>query len=424
MKIITTVGTSLISNSNVDCSNLENEKFSESKFEKDNDFFKRHIKSKEDALFHSINGDNASAELSSLKKIDPTEQADIYLLCTETVTSCMCGRVLERYLGERANVKIIPDLQVKNAKDFEEKGFLSLIENIKFICENKDDKVVLNISGGYKALIPAMTLVAQLEKIPLYYLFEEGEDIIEIENLPINFDWEVIEQYHEFLHNANKRSNKASDEEIQAMRDLKLVKSDSKDLTIVGNLLSQYSNRASPFTETIFGYFIEHKVYEYFAIEYGRDKVEHSVKLEGMGSADIDILITPEQEKFIPIEIKPSYVLSNIDNMQRILKAFVERVNAAKSVRGKVIEIWLLVYSYTDKKNDVRSLDCTEKTMSEELAEGLREGIDKDMTFKVLHFFIERNKLSSERHVYQTFMKTALKPTKIKEIFNSSKSKT
>mgnify|MGYP001290205036 CR=1 FL=1 len=425
MKIITTVGTSLISNSNVNCDDLEHIKFSEELFDGKNDSStKKVIANKEEKLLQFLNGGNTCAELATLKKIDPEAKSDIYLLCTETVTGYMCGRVLQRHLGEKAKIQIIPGLQVKDAKKFEQEGFFNLVEAVKAI-KNDEAEVLLNISGGYKALIPPLTLLAQLERIPLYYMYEDSEEVIETGSLPISFDWEVIEQYHVFLHNANKRNNDASDEAIEEMRSLKLIKPDSRDLTIVGILLSQYSNRASPFTERIFGYFIEHKVNECYANDpkYGREKVEHSVKLEGMGTEDIDVLITPEAGKFISVEIKPSNVLGDAGKMQSIQEAFITRVNIAKTERGKPVEIWLLVYSYTDKKNDTRSMTDNEKAIAENLAKEIRKGIDDDLTFKVLHFFIERNKLSGESHIYQTFMKKPLKSDKIKEIFNSSNSK-
>lgn len=419
MKIITTVGTSLIGNNHeVDCNDLENESFSASKFEAENGFFKKYIKPKEDSLLKSINDSNASAELASLEKIDPDALAEVYLICTETVTSYMCGRVLQRHLGERAKVQYIEGLQVKDAGIFEEKGFLSLIAAVKNICENSSDMVVFNISGGYKALIPAMTLIAQLEKASLYYKFEDSDEIIEIANLPISFDWEVIEQYIIFLHNTNKRFN-APENILNEMRGLKLIKPDSCDLTIIGHLLSKYSDRASPFTEMIFGYFIEHKIYECFSSVYGRERVEHSVRLPGMSSEDIDILITPEDGQFVAIEIKPSVVLGENEAMNKVKNAFIERVKAAKTERGEPTELWLMVYSYTDNKNETRILYENEKEILEEVSHNFKTEIHNNIIFKVMHFFIESNKLGGERHIYQTFMKSPLKSEKIRIIFNS-----
>lgn len=418
MKIITTVGTSLLTNE----PKLKDYGFDKSDYTaqlfdgKEDSSSKKNIQRLIADLHTKAMGNRikSCAEIASIEKLDPSGQAEIYLLCTETVLSRACGEALKNYFGDRVKeVKVIEGLQVKNAKIFEDSGFLKLIEKVKEIKNNEQD-VYLNISGGYKALIPPLTLFAQLEKTPLFYLFEESEELIETGNLPISFDWEAIEEFSMYLHNKNKR-DKASDEIIDKMRKLKLVKSDSHELTIVGSLISKYSDQASPFTETIFGYFVEHKVFECYANEYGKDKVEHSVKV-GKGSEDIDLLITCKEDEFIPIEIKPAYVLKDEDRLCKIKEAFIDRVNAIKTERGKPCEIWLLTYSYSDGKNDTYNLGEDECEILKKVNEDLKREIHQDLQFRVKHFFIKRNKLGSERHVYQTFMKTTLKVEAIEDL--------
>ncbi len=205
MKIITTVGTSLISNSGVDCNDLENERFLESKFEQENAFFKTHIRPKEEVLLKSIRNNNASAELASLKKIDPEEQAEIYLLCTETVTSYMCGRVLKRYLEnfekQKASVRWIKGLQVEDKKTFETTGLVELLNEIEKISLEDWQSVVINITGGYKAIIPFLTIVAQINQVPLYYLFDDRElgkyPLIKMPQTPIDVNWSEFEKYNQ-----------------------------------------------------------------------------------------------------------------------------------------------------------------------------------------------------------------------------------
>jgi hypothetical protein len=42
------------------------------------------------------------------------------------------------------------------------------------------DDVVLNITGGYKAIIPIMSIIGQIRKLPTYYIFggEEEKNLI------------------------------------------------------------------------------------------------------------------------------------------------------------------------------------------------------------------------------------------------------
>lgn len=437
IKIITTVGTSLLSNYSKDkFKEFKNECFHPDLFDHSNNNsntkngVSSDIEKTEKVLLEHVKkkGGSACAELSSIQKIDPKGKAEIYLLCTETVTSYMCGRVLEKYLTEeeRRNtiLEYIPNLQVTNAKEFQDKGFLNLIASVKQICDaGKDHTIYFNISGGYKALIPAMTLLAQLEHVSLCYLFEESDELIEIGNLPMSFDWEVIEEFVVFLHHDNKR-NSLEDENmiLSEMRDLKLIKRDSRELTFVGQLLREYSKNASPFTKTIFGYFIEHKIYECYVSEYRSDKVEHSVKLpKGSGvQGDIDLLITPAKGQFIPVEIKESYYLEKEEEIKKIQKNLIERTNAIKGERGTPVEVWLLVYSYAEAENATtqdRKPSEHEQNLLNELGAELKAQIAKDLIFRVKHFYIKKNKLGGERHVYQRFMKETLKTKTITDLF-------
>ena len=50
-----------------------------------------------------------------------------------------------------------------------------------------------------KAVIPFMTLYAQLKNIELRYMYEESDNLVKVGNLPIQFDWAVGELYHDFL---------------------------------------------------------------------------------------------------------------------------------------------------------------------------------------------------------------------------------
>jgi putative CRISPR-associated protein (TIGR02619 family) len=210
MKIITTVGTSLIGNSGIDCSNLENERFLYSLFDGSKESsIKNNIDKKEREIYNCINQESdpsiASAELASLKKIDPSDQAEVYLFCTETVLSYMCGRVLQKYLGERAKIQIIEGLQVKILDDFKKLGVPNLLTAIEKIAHGGTywDDIVLNVTGGYKAIIPIMTVIGQIKKLPTYYLFKGEEDkkyeLIEIPKMPVDYQTNVFDTYWEIF---------------------------------------------------------------------------------------------------------------------------------------------------------------------------------------------------------------------------------
>lgn len=96
--------------------------------------------------------------------------------------------------------------------------------------------------------------------------------------MPINFDWGIIEEYIIYLHNKNKRNN-AKDDVIVEIRKLRLIKPNSRELSIIGNLLAKYSNQASPFTQNIFGYLVEHKLDSVMQLNMGTKKYSMALNL-------------------------------------------------------------------------------------------------------------------------------------------------
>jgi len=420
--IITTVGTSLMSNAvNKKSTELDDNTFNISDFENQNTNIQKTIyKYKVELKEYIQRKQNKScAEISSICKIDSKEKSFIHLICTETISSYLCGIVLKEHFGNRAKLYYVNGLQVVDANVFQNTGFFNLVEIIKSICDGITDIKVFNISGGYKAIIPVMTILAQLEKASIYYTFEDSEDLIEIANLPINFDWEIIERHVQLLHNDNKRKN-SSLEIREELVDLRLMKPEGNELTVIGQLISKYSNRESPFTRTIFGYFMEYKFHETLSKKYGAAKVEHSVKVIGMNSSDIDILITPDFGKFIAIEIKPINILQYSYKMKDVGVKMSERIKGLLSERkGKIDEIWLMVYTLGGKIKENLLLDDVAKENIDQLIEMIKNEFNYPVVFRVKHYMVQANKLNQEDFIYKKFMKSPLKYDEIQELFSN-----
>lgn len=96
----------------------------------------------------------------------------------------------------------VAGLQVKNLKEFQEKGLYNLLEVVGILSEqasSKKDQLVLNISGGYKAMIPVMTVFAQILSVPIKYIYEESDELFTLEQFPIDYDWDLVESATYFL---------------------------------------------------------------------------------------------------------------------------------------------------------------------------------------------------------------------------------
>ncbi len=150
---------------------------------------------------------NISAEVKSLKKISEelNEDLEVYLLASDTVLSRIAGEILEEQIPnivpncEVKKLYVIENLQIWNRRDFN-KGMSNLISKIYEISGEYWDNVIINITGGYKATIPYLTILAQLNNCLIYYIFEDTDSLIKIPNIPFSkdwFDWEEIDKYNE-----------------------------------------------------------------------------------------------------------------------------------------------------------------------------------------------------------------------------------
>ena len=217
-RIITTVGTSLLTNALGD--NLsKNHDFKRTRglAFKDGERRSDQIKGIEKYLTSYIekNDTSIAAEIDSIIKIanEYKEDCDVYLIATDTIQSPICAKYIQKWF-EKNNTKfvstihfresnefIIDDLQVKQKKAFERKGLTNLFNRINTIAGGFWDNIVFNITGGYKALIPYMSLMAQINNVPAYYNFQETNDenfdLLKIPNIPINVDFALFENYWE-----------------------------------------------------------------------------------------------------------------------------------------------------------------------------------------------------------------------------------
>lgn len=173
------------------------------------------------------NNRKVSAEVTSILSISNRyEKVKVHLIASDTILSVLAAeliqywfnknksdievlfdRPLEKFENQGIIKHVIKKLQVISNEDYQE-GFTNLIEIVlKVIDENRKngENVILNITGGYKAIIPVITLLGQIKKVPLNYIYEEGHSndgpqLVEIGNLPISFDWGIIDALKPFLN--------------------------------------------------------------------------------------------------------------------------------------------------------------------------------------------------------------------------------
>ena len=270
--VITTVGTSVFTNyfdeeknNNIDTTkkehyrSLKNKSFSEWKASENR------INKLKSVISNWIkNNEDASAEIKSLKKIGEQlkDDLDVYLLTSDTILSNIAAEIIKEYFNENKKIEIqkprlIKKLQVNNAKDFSQEGLVNLISEIERIANNYYENVVFNITGGYKAVIPYMTIMAQINQCDIYYIFEDTNALIKIPKTPIRVDYAKIEENYDLLkelENVVENYSKWKDENyarIEKMTGFIEADEEIACLSPIGKIfLSKYEQRYFTFYAT------------------------------------------------------------------------------------------------------------------------------------------------------------------------------
>ena len=223
-------------------------------------------------------GDDASAELKSIKQIvGSTDKAKvvIHLLITSTFDGHLCGWILEKelerqgYSHSHIQLKRIEGLTIDSGSDFQT---TALNELTKYVNENAENNTILNITGGYKALIPFMTIIGQIKGLQLKYIYEDSNDLITVGNLPINFDWEIAQAATQYLKISGKDKPDNSEILTEEPKIIEMLKTNGLaqytkqgwKVSGLGAFLVNYITEKSGVAKGTLGYFLECKYYEYF----------------------------------------------------------------------------------------------------------------------------------------------------------------
>jgi len=218
-KVITMVGTSLFENylerysSDTNFKNaysyFKNNKIKANDLDKELDRKGNIEKSLKENYFK--NNPNASAEIKSFIKLkeELNEELEIYLLYSDTALSRLGAEILYRVLSDYQPYDELKDCETKKPIKIEglqiwdrsefNKGMVNLIQTIENISRGYWENVIINITGGYKATIPYLTILAQINRCPIYYIFEDTDALIKIPYIPIDINWGIFDKYWEYF---------------------------------------------------------------------------------------------------------------------------------------------------------------------------------------------------------------------------------
>ncbi|RMF58781.1 MAG: putative CRISPR-associated protein [Calditrichaeota bacterium] len=363
------------------------------------------------------NQESAAAEIYSLLKLQKKvgKQLEVYLLASETILSRLAVEILYEELQNHQQIKsvnfdpkvdVIPGLQVADPSYFRDTGLLNLMKRINDIVDNAPKKAIINMTGGFKAVVPFLAIYGQLYGVPTYYIFEEAEELIQIPEFPINFDFSLVEDYYTAFEDANKGNvdklktksafliNLDNDpgkaekllENFVRRQLFKIAETEKVSLTVYGKLLfeyfkTNYSSRGD--SGNFIGEFMELKLYEFLITTRPKDlKIFHSHKFDNY---EADLLIVDHNQKTVEvIECKPGGNVPFSDIKKKKIKGLLPEVK--KQYRD--YEIHFLIYCYHQSAN----WKHLQSKMHETSQLATQFGADK-----VKWYWIQTDKLSTQK---------------------------
>lgn len=144
-----------------------------------------------------------SAETNSLQSLKAGKGDIVSLLVTDTDRGRECAaeleKVISKYLCCKVDSKVIEGLQVQDAKIFRSRGISNLFETVGNLRRLHPIDTQLNVTGGFKSVVPYIALYGLFYGIDVVYLFEFSEDHIILPPAPLGVDFEKAGKLRTFL---------------------------------------------------------------------------------------------------------------------------------------------------------------------------------------------------------------------------------
>ncbi|MEM7375385.1 MAG: hypothetical protein AAF587_42710 [Bacteroidota bacterium] len=407
---------------------------------------------------------NASAEISSLiamhwelMRQDEQAEIDIQLLATDTGSSVLAAELIQQWFNQPAiqdrygmfgpvqfdpSQDFVPLLRIEQPDswdsdkqgEFYDRGLQNLVNRIMgkdgYVTTSRSEikkgrrRFLLNFSGGYKAMIPILTILGQIEEIPLYYIYDDSDYLMEFGNLPVQFDHRVIEQFYPYYLSRSSFSFKKIDKQEQ--KDLerlcKTYKLFSKRDThyqrsFLGDFFFDYIERHHPHSKNVLGYFMEYKFYEYRLTHPYKDftEVEHSVE---MGGREFDLILRNPEGKTVIIEIKSASAILNAYHLYP-----GQRKNLSMQVEEQLLkliemdrlpdEYHLYFYFYEQRPHNMNKYTKHLQQLRQRIHELTAGKTQVGATYAELHLSL--NKASKAFNPYQK-LSNKFTPKQVKEL--------
>ncbi len=263
-----------------------------------------------------------SAEIKSLIKLkeELKEDLEIYLLCSDTILSKLAGEIIksevEKFGIGTVKLHDISGLQIWDREEFK-RGMANLIQKIYDIANYYWENVIINITGGFKAVIPFLTILAQVNRCPIYYIFEDTDTLIKIPTIPFSkelIDLKELDKYCEFLIKLEKGITEEA--EYQSLKNSEFYQKYSFLIWEEPPLAE-----LNPIGKIFFEKYKE-KVFVFYGTDEVEEKIKNSENLE-----KVVLKVANPSLRQAKTEIKNGhYVFDDGDNQRRVFYREIEGI--------------------------------------------------------------------------------------------------
>ena len=158
--------------------------------------------------------DDTSAEIKSLVKMGVKPEDRVVLIASDTVDGRLSAELVETFLAEReicteVDIRVVEGLQAIDGGLFRREGLKNLLA---FLVSLEHEDIVLNPTGGFKSVVPYLSLIGMLFNKPVRYIHEDSEDVITLSNLPVLLNESLLLLVEEKLRKIEKECSIPKDE--------------------------------------------------------------------------------------------------------------------------------------------------------------------------------------------------------------------
>lgn len=200
-----------------------------------------------------------SAEIHSLVRMEVEKGDRVLLLASDTDDGYCCALAVEQYLqhywpGIAVTTERITGLQVTDAKRFQSEGVVQFVRRTLAEIRGYGQSVILNPTGGFKALVPYTVLIGMIKGVECRYIFEQSSTVLDLPPLPVEFQRSRFDAYRSLFEQIERETSiteKQWQDQIPSYEERKwfepLIESDKNEVTLsaIGLLFLDEVRKAS-----------------------------------------------------------------------------------------------------------------------------------------------------------------------------------